>query len=391
MCASPPRYVATLHTACAGLEEVFAAAGQVPQSSPFQSRFWIEQWYGHFADGKAVEALLVEVRRADDGELACLLPLIRRRAGGLLRIEFADLDVTDYNLPVLGPAAPMSEAECRAAWDAASLALPAADLCVFEKMPAKIGDRDNPLMVAVGGDVSHMIGSHIAMEGTYEDWLQSVGRHNRKEFGRFWRVFTRDANARFVRAKSVEEARPILEWIEKQQSGRAAELGNADYKLDNPQYQAFYRQLMQSGAMDDRVIVTALVAGDEIVAALYAVSDGTHYAMVRIATAGGDWANCSPGRLIIERSMAALYAEGYRWFDFTTGDYAYKRTFRTVHVPLHSVTMARSIRGLPHSGIAITKAFVKQHPALANLARRILEMGGRRPQQSRNEPGKIAS
>lgn len=391
MCRVPSRYLATLHTTFAGLETVFAASEQVQQSSPFQSRFWLEQWYGHFASSSEVEPVLVEVCEAATGALAYLLPLIRHRVGGLLRIEFADLDVTDYNLPVLGPAAPASEADCRAAWDAVSLALPAADLCVFEKMPAKIGARDNPVMSAIGGDVSHMIGSYVQIDGAYEDWLQSIGRHSRKEFGRFWRVFTRTENTRFVRAKSADEARPILEWIERQQSERAIEVQNPDYKLDIPQYQQFYRQLVAAGAMDDRIIVTALMAGDEVVAALYAISDGTHYAMVRIATAGGEWANCSPGRLIIERSMAALYAEGYRWFDFTTGDYAYKRTFRTVHIPLHSLTMARSIRGLPYAGLAITKAFVKQRPALANLARRLLEMSGRKPHQSKPEPEQIAS
>ena len=50
--------------------------------------------------------------------------------------------------------------------------------------------------------------------------------------------------------------------------------------------------------------------------------------MVRISNAGEKWSNCSPGRLIIERTMAALHQEnGVREFDFSVGNYAYKRRF----------------------------------------------------------------
>jgi len=41
-----------------------------------------------------------------DGEQAALLPLIRRRSKNISIVEFADLDLTDYNAPILGPAAP---------------------------------------------------------------------------------------------------------------------------------------------------------------------------------------------------------------------------------------------------------------------------------------------
>ena len=49
--------------------------------------------------------------------------------------------------------------------------------------------------------------------------------------------------------------------------------------------------------------------------------------MIRISNAGEKWSNCSPGRLIIERTMAALHQDGVREFDFSIGNYAYKRRF----------------------------------------------------------------
>lgn len=383
-------YRATIRTSTAGLAEFWAGAGILPSTTPFQSLAWTQHWYNGFSDADGSEALLVEVTEVESGALAYLLPLIRRREAGRVQIEFADRGVSDYNLPILGPAAPIETGNCRAAWQAVSSILPQADLCVFVKMPAAIGARSNPLVVALGGAQSHLIGSHIEMPDDYDAWLGGVGRHNRKEFGRFWRVFTRAEGARLVKASSVDEAMRILNWIEARQSERAAEmgLGSDEYRLDIPHFKQFYRDLVRDGIESGTTIVTALMAGDEIVAALFAVSDGAHYAMVRIAVADGEWANCSPGRLVIERSINALHAEGYRWFDFTTGDYAYKRTFRTVHVALFDVTLARSMRGLPQAGLARTKAFVKRRPMLERFARRLMAIG--KPAQAADKQDQLA-
>ena len=75
------------------------------------------------------------------------------------------------------------------------------------------------------------------------------------------------------------------------------------------------------------LLVPALTSEDEVVATLLGVRDRTRHAMVRISNAGEKWSNCSPGRLIIERTMAALHQDGVREVDFNIGNYAYKRRF----------------------------------------------------------------
>ena len=69
--------------------------------------------------------------------------------------------------------------------------------------------------------------------------------------------------------------------------------------------------------------------------------------MVRISNAGEKWSNCSPGRLIIERTMAALHRDGVREFDFSVGNYAYKRRFGVTRLPLLDISAALSWRGWP--------------------------------------------
>src|SRR4051794_271657 len=76
----------------------------ISPSTPFQHPQWYDAWYAAFAG--AVTPLIAVVTDASTGELALLLPLIRRRQKNISTIEFADLDLTDYNAPILGSAAP---------------------------------------------------------------------------------------------------------------------------------------------------------------------------------------------------------------------------------------------------------------------------------------------
>ena len=75
-------------------------------STIFQHGSWLGAWYGAFAGRPDIEPLLATIRDRATGEVAMFLPLIRRRQKRLRIVEFADLELTDYNAPLLGPAAP---------------------------------------------------------------------------------------------------------------------------------------------------------------------------------------------------------------------------------------------------------------------------------------------
>ena len=79
-----------------------ACWNDINPSTPFQHPQWCAAWYGAFAGADGVEPLIAVVTDAASGEPAALLPLIRRRQNGMRVVEFADLDLTDYNAPILG-------------------------------------------------------------------------------------------------------------------------------------------------------------------------------------------------------------------------------------------------------------------------------------------------
>ncbi len=73
--------------------------------------------------------------------------------------------------------------------------------------------------------------------------------------------------------------------------------------------------------------------------------------------------NCSPGRLIIGRTMAHLHAQGIRQFDFSIGNYAYKRRFDVAPVALVDKTARAELAGVAKRGAR------KRHPVAAPPSR----------------------
>jgi CelD/BcsL family acetyltransferase involved in cellulose biosynthesis len=144
-----------------------------------------------------------------------------------------------------------------------------------------------------------------------------------------------------------------------------------NYVLDDASRAAFYRNLVRNSVGNGYVLVSALTVGDEVVATLLGIRTGSRYVMIRISNAGEKWSNCSPGRLIIERTMAALHRDGVREFDFSVGNYAYKRRFGVTPLPLLDISVALSWRGWPFALRDHAVGVLRNHPQLDARLRRM--------------------
>ncbi|MFV0282123.1 MAG: GNAT family N-acetyltransferase, partial [Rhodoblastus sp.] len=115
------------------------------ECTPFQMRAWLEPWYAILAPHFGAAPLFVRVRDAASGAPLMLLPLARRREGGLVVVEFADLGVSDYHAPLLASHAPALYAHESLLWAQIEAALRPADILRFEKAPPFVGAARNPL------------------------------------------------------------------------------------------------------------------------------------------------------------------------------------------------------------------------------------------------------
>jgi CelD/BcsL family acetyltransferase involved in cellulose biosynthesis len=338
---------------------------------PFQQTPWLDSWYQAFAPAVDVKPLIVTVRDRQTNKLALALPLVTRSEGRMRIAEFADLNLTDYNAPVLGTAAPRDPETAQALWDTLCRSLDGIDLIRLKKMPVVIGDQPNPLALISSMYPCQLNGNLVVTGDDFDAYRHSLGRTVRKELERSWRVFSRHPGATFRVISDVTEALRLLTVMEAQQSTRMNDLGQR-YILNEETPAAFYRNLITAGLREGFATMTALSCGDEVVAALLGVGTGQRYIMIRITNAGGQWSNSSPGRLIIERTMAHLHAEGVRHFDFSIGNYAYKRRFGVTPFALVDKTAALSWRGSPSVMRESAIQWLRRHPALDTRLRRAL-------------------
>ena len=345
--------------------------------TPFQSGRWLESWYGTVGRCGGEPILLTLLDRRTQG-LVAMLPLFAHRSGSLRVVRFADAGVSDYNAPVLGPDAPVDLAGAKALWKAIQRAVGDADLVNFTKMPTEVEGRPNPLALlpecgrcAVGTNV-------LSITGSWDDYLSQLDRKVRKEIGRCWRVFSKRDGVAFRRVQDQTEAARVMAAMEIQQRMRH-QRGSAPYLLDNPAIAAFYRSLVENGIGSGEIILTALTCGDEVVSALLGLARPPSYIMIRISSAAGAWADCSPGRLVIVQTMRMLHQEHYTTFDFSIGDYPHKRRLGTEQRPLLELTAALSARGVPAAGYDRAKHLIRRFPAAEAMARRMIAYARVRP------------
>jgi CelD/BcsL family acetyltransferase involved in cellulose biosynthesis len=356
-------------------KQALARWNDISPPTPFQHPQWVAAWYEAFSAADGIKPLIAIVTDASTGEQAALLPLIRRRQNNIAIIEFADLDLTDYNAPLLGPAAPRDAKAAQALWRDLKTALRRlpgrADLIRLRKVAVDLDGRPNPLALLDEAGPCSLNGNIVTTGEDYDAWRYTLEKTVRKELERSWRVFTRDPAAGFEIVTDNNKALRILSTTEVQQGTRMQSLG-LNFILNDETCAAFYRNLVRDGVGSGYVLVTALTVGDEVVATLLGIRCGARYVMIRISNAGDKWSNCSPGRLIIERTMAALHRDGVRNFDFSIGNYAYKRRFGVAPVALVDITASLSWRGIPYALRDRAAHELRRHPRLAALVGRAL-------------------
>jgi len=177
-------------------QQAVARWHDISPSTPFQHPQWYDAWYAAFADAEGVEPLIAVVTDKSSGEQAALLPLIRRKQDNVAIVEFADLNLTDYNAPILGSAAPRDAKAARALWRSLLSALrrmpDRADLIRLRKVPADLDGKPNPLALLDAAGPCLLNGNLVTTGEDYDAWRYTLEKTVRKELERSWRVFMRD-------------------------------------------------------------------------------------------------------------------------------------------------------------------------------------------------------
>ena len=158
---SPPTYTCrVVEGSEAVLHALSALTGKTPpvpavgeEASPkrpaaataFQSVPWLAALFAITAPIRHAQPRLILVDEAETGRLALAMPMLVFQDGRLRIAEIADLGLSDYCAPWLGPAAPVEAAACARLYAAVAAALTGVDLIRLEKLPVLLAGRLNPL------------------------------------------------------------------------------------------------------------------------------------------------------------------------------------------------------------------------------------------------------
>jgi len=374
----PIKLEAVLHDSWAQLRERFVLQ-ETPAliaATPFQHGSWLQAWYDTLGAQPAVEPLPLEIRNAQTGRAIFGVPLVRRQVANRMIVEFADCGLTDYNAPLVATRdkAAFSSVSPIALHSLLTATFADVDQLRFVKMPRLLRGQPNPFALLPGATDSALGSNQVIIDGSWSSYRKRLTKKVRKELERSFRVFERDGcNARFRLVQDTDEALTILERMELLQADRMHQL-KLPFVLNEPEFAAFYRRLFELDLPSGRLTLSVLQSDpDELVAALLGIKDDHRYAMVRLAHAGSRWSQCSPGKLIIDRTMASLHDLGVTEFDFTTGDYHYKKGFLPKRDALVDVICGVSMSGhlarLRQQGPAQVKAMLRRFPRLYSTLR----------------------
>jgi CelD/BcsL family acetyltransferase involved in cellulose biosynthesis len=344
--------------------------------SPFQTDGVLSAWYATIGVAAGVVPLIVELTLAGGAPLM-LMPLIVERRAGLRLARFADRGVIDNAAPLLAPGADARALDAKGIADAIRRAAPDVDALILEKQPPVLAGHPNPLAGGSLATPSALSAHPISFGEAFAPYRAARTKHFRKEQERIGRVFDRHPGARFELVDDAAGARAVFDFMEAFQTTRLDALGIA-HDLALPEVSAFYRRVIETGAPRGETAFGVLRDNEEIVAAVLALIAGERATFVRLAHRGGDWAKCSPGRLVVDRTLEALHARGIRVIDLSIGDYHYKEGFGGATVPLRETRLGFGWRGRAYVAAISARRTLAANPALRGFRDR-LRGGAARP------------
>lgn len=310
------------------------------ERSPFQRAQWLETWFGSFAAEAPNALLAATIEDPATGDPVFVLPLTVTRRGGIVRLEAWDGGVSDYNGPVLSKDFHPEPGDMRRLWREIVGALPRIDVIDFEKVPAVIGDVDNPLLMVEGVRPSHFARHPLPLpaDGDFERLAATrFDPTHRRTLAKKRKKLKNKGRLEF----SLETGADALPTLERILEWRGARFAHGTEPEETRRIDAFYRSLC---GHTDIARVGRLTLDDRLIAGCFGTLTDRTFQLLVVAHDGA-FKNWSPGLLAIESSIAHLCARGVTVYDFTIGDEPYKLDFGVETEKLWDLQSALTLKG----------------------------------------------
>lgn len=295
------------------------------RASAFQHPDWLAAFYRHVAPVHGATPLVV-TGRDGGGDLRLLVPLVRLAAqDGSSRIEYAFLEVTDYACPIIADG---TELEAEATHQFLDALGPHEGLAIG---PVHL-DHVHQWRSLLGAEpVTLDFGAHAVRYGyPYADWRRS-------------NLGTRQATTLDRKARRLSDPGGLRLELVQPHDVRAAMVAARNFRagrFPNDPLQAahgfeFYVDVATKGARSGLARTYRLATEDGCIALVFGLVDGGCFRYILLACNYPIHGRRSPGRVALDRVMAAWAADGGTSFDFTIGDEPFKAGFGCSRSPMY--------------------------------------------------------
>jgi CelD/BcsL family acetyltransferase involved in cellulose biosynthesis len=300
-------------------------------ATAFQHPLWLDRAFAHLAGHDRGRAVLV-ARAAGDGRMMLMLPMIRRKVGPFSMLDTADLDVADYNAPVIDQAVVGNTEAVRQIRHA------------LRKLRLvrmrRVRDGALPVLLLSGSARLRAMdyqAHEVELTGPSEGWQS---RLLTPDFARLLRSKRKRLAAKgTVALEELSEPAAIRTAFERMRHFRQARW-NQD-ALGDPACFAFYLDVAIAGAATGFARTYALTVDGTAHAVLFGVHHRGRFCFLLLGFDHEKFRNHSTGLLLLESIIDDCIRRGGSVFDLTIGDEQYKQYFATRSVALSEVWMGQ--------------------------------------------------
>lgn len=304
-------------------------------ATAFQHPVWLDAFYAHVAPARGAEKVVI-TGRDEEGRLAFVLPMIRRRLSGVRMVESADLGVSDYSAPVID----RNYLPSAAVRNTIAALLRPIDILRIKPVRAEMVDAWLGFLDANAARLDFH--AHAASPSApYDQWrAEALSPGFRSSLDRKARRLAREGVVTLERVLGEDRLRDAIESIRSARRGR----------FDGDPIQAnsvrdFYAEVAVRGATEGAARIYRLAQGGETVGHVFGLTHAGRFHYLLIGCDYERFGRFSPGLIFYDRMMRDWCEEGGEVFDFTIGDEPFKADYATRPTTMWQLSARPTLRG----------------------------------------------
>jgi CelD/BcsL family acetyltransferase involved in cellulose biosynthesis len=327
----------------------------------FQHPLWLDRLYARLVPYRNAQPLVITARSSADAELLMVLPLVRRKQGGVKLIEFADLQVSDYVAPIGSSASLQRIAADQAACKAIRQMLAPHDLMRLQKLT----DRVMGLEALFGTKPRTLMPTNsysVPLLHSYEQWRADyMDRSYRKELDKKYRQLRRKGDVSF---ECCTDPKLIQATFDAMRQYRRVRFAGQDL-LQQERYFEFYLDIATRGSTLGLARTYTLSVDGRPVAGVLGLSHKHDLLVILGGFDQAEFKKQSIGSIAFQEIAKDCIDRGDICLDFTIGDEPYKRLFGAKPASMWAITAPGS-----HLGTAAS-FLLRQLPWIKAVSKRM--------------------